>query len=141
MWHLTGIKFLHVFARTHNAPYKFFYRTWNEYMKWSAWEKVSLDIRSVENRYNSGVHLIPIVWKKRLFLFCSGGCSPNSHTACVRMILSQAVMFAELLLQNQRFCLAPPNIPLTRWPVSQAHLPHQENTNIPKIHIWYIHML
>ncbi len=63
------LKYLHVFARTHNAPYKFFYRRWNEYMKWSAWEKVQLDIRSVEDGDNSGVHLIPVVWKKRLFLF------------------------------------------------------------------------
>jgi len=63
------LKYLHVFARTHNAPYKFFYRTWNEYRKWSAWEKVQLDIRSVEDGDNSGVHLIPVVWKKRLFLF------------------------------------------------------------------------
>jgi hypothetical protein len=63
------LKYLHVFGRTHNAPYKFFYRTWNEYRKWSAWEKVQLDIRSVENGDDSGVHLIPVVWKKRLFLF------------------------------------------------------------------------
>lgn len=63
------LKCLHVFARTHNAPYKFFYRTWNEYRKWSAWEKVAVDIRNVENGDQSGVHLIPVVWKKRLFLF------------------------------------------------------------------------
>lgn len=63
------LKYLHVFARTHNAPYKFFYRTWNKHMKWSAWEKVQVDIRSVEDGDNSGVHLIPVVWKGRLFLF------------------------------------------------------------------------
>ncbi|OEU69578.1 MAG: hypothetical protein BA863_17090, partial [Desulfovibrio sp. S3730MH75] len=62
-------KYLHVFARTHNTPYKFFYRRWNEHRKWSAWEKVQLDIRSVEDGDNSGVHLLPVVWKKRLFLF------------------------------------------------------------------------
>ena len=64
-----GLKYLHVIARTHNAPYKFFYRTWNEYRKWSAWEKVQLDIRCIEEGDNSGVHVIPVVWKKRLFLF------------------------------------------------------------------------
>ncbi len=62
------LKYLHVFARTHNAPYKFFYRRWNEYKKWSAWEKVQLDIRSVEG-IDGGVHLVPVVWKKRFFLF------------------------------------------------------------------------
>jgi hypothetical protein len=60
---------LHVFGRTHNAPYKYYYRTWNKYRKWSAWEKVPVDIRTVENGDNSGVHLIPVVWKERLFLF------------------------------------------------------------------------
>lgn len=64
-----SLKYLHVFARGHNAPYKFYYRRWNEYRKWSAWEKVPLDIRGVEGRENSGVHLVPVVWKNRLFLF------------------------------------------------------------------------
>ncbi|HKO95843.1 MAG TPA: neuraminidase-like domain-containing protein [Pyrinomonadaceae bacterium] len=64
-----SLKYLHVIARTHNAPYKFFYRTWNEYRKWSAWEKVQLDIRCVEEGNNSGIHVMPVVWKKRLFLF------------------------------------------------------------------------
>jgi len=63
------LKYLHVFARTNTAPYKFFYRRWNEHRKWSAWEKVQVDIRSVEHGEDSGVHLIPVAWKKRLFLF------------------------------------------------------------------------
>jgi hypothetical protein len=62
-------QYLHVFARTHNSPYKFFHRTWDAYRKWSAWEKVQLDIRGVDAGQDSGVHLIPVVWKKRLFLF------------------------------------------------------------------------
>ena len=64
-----NLKLLHVFARTNRAPYKFFYRTWNEYKKWSAWQSVPLDIRSVEKEKANGVHLLPVVWKKRLFLF------------------------------------------------------------------------
>lgn len=67
------LKYLHVFGRTHNLPYKYFYRRWNEHQKWSAWGKVQVDIRSVEgvdnSGKNSGVHLIPVVWKGRLFLF------------------------------------------------------------------------
>ncbi|MFT4939454.1 MAG: hypothetical protein ACI88A_002496 [Paraglaciecola sp.] len=63
------LKFLHVFGRTNNLPYKYFYRRWNEHQKWSAWEKVQLDIRAVEDGENSGVHLIPVVWKGRLYLF------------------------------------------------------------------------
>jgi hypothetical protein len=64
-----NLKYVHVFARTHNAPYKFFYRRWNEYRKWSAWEKVQVDIRNIESGDKSGVHLIPVMWKRRLFLF------------------------------------------------------------------------
>lgn len=63
------LKYLHVFARTQNTPHKYFYRRWNKYRKWSAWESVQVDIRSVSNGDKSGVHLIPVVWKKRLFLF------------------------------------------------------------------------
>ena len=60
---------LHVVARTHNAPYKFFHRRWNTAKKWTAWEKIPVDIRSVEAGDDSGVHVMPIVWKQRLFLF------------------------------------------------------------------------
>src|SRR5690606_34832985 len=63
------MKLLHVFGRTHNAPYQFFYRTCSSTFKWSAWEKVQLDIRMTEDGDNSGVHLMPVVWKNRLFLF------------------------------------------------------------------------
>jgi len=63
------VELLHIFARTHNAPYKFFYRTWNNSPKFSAWQKVPVDIRCVEDGATSGVHLLPVVWKKRLFLF------------------------------------------------------------------------
>src|SRR5436190_14030943 len=64
-----ALKLLHVFGRTHNAPYQFFYRTCNDVWKWSAWEKVQVDIRMTEDGDNSGVHLVPIVWKSRLFIF------------------------------------------------------------------------
>ena len=63
------MKKLHVFGRTHNAPYQFFYRACSEFYKWGAWEKVPVDIRMVEDGENSGVHLVPVVWKNRLFIF------------------------------------------------------------------------
>jgi Tc toxin complex TcA C-terminal TcB-binding domain/ABC toxin N-terminal region/Neuraminidase-like domain/PA14 domain/Salmonella virulence plasmid 28.1kDa A protein len=64
-----SLKSLHVFGRTHNAPYRIFCRRWNAYRKWSAWEKVGVDVRCVENGDDSGVHMVPMVWKNRLFLF------------------------------------------------------------------------
>jgi len=63
------VKFLHVVGRTPNAPYGFFYRRWNQYHKWSPWERLPVDIRSVEEGDDSGVHVIPVVWKNRLFVF------------------------------------------------------------------------
>jgi hypothetical protein len=60
---------IHVIARTHVNPYQYFYRTQDKYRKWSAWEKVETDIRCTEDGDDSGVHPIPVVWKKRLFLF------------------------------------------------------------------------
>ena len=60
---------IHVFGHTNNAPYQFFYRTCDQFFKWSPWEKVPLDIRFNEDGENSGVHLIPVVWKNRLILF------------------------------------------------------------------------
>jgi ribosomal protein L7/L12/peptidoglycan hydrolase-like protein with peptidoglycan-binding domain len=67
------LKYLHVFARTHSAPYTYYYRTLDEFGRWSAWEEVPVDIRGTEasagNPDNSGVQLAPVVWKNRLFLF------------------------------------------------------------------------
>ncbi len=60
---------LHVFARSPNSPYKYFHRTWSKYRKWSAWQKIQGDIQGVENGARSGVHLVPVFWKNRIFLF------------------------------------------------------------------------
>lgn len=92
------LKYLHVFARTHNAPYKFFYRTWNEHRKWSAWEKVPVDIPDVEEVeyilyeriYKSGVYLIPVVWKKRLFLFWAEFMEKQESTVNTNQSVEQA---------------------------------------------------
>lgn len=60
---------LHVFARNHSAPYTYYYRYLTSGYAWSAWEEVPLDIKSIDDRDNSGVHLVPVVWNNRLFLF------------------------------------------------------------------------
>lgn len=66
---------LYVFARTHAAPYNYYYRTasskdstYNSW-EWPPWQQVQLDIKSIDDGANSGVHLVPVLWKKRLFLF------------------------------------------------------------------------
>ncbi|MEH2358568.1 neuraminidase-like domain-containing protein [Nostoc sp.] len=68
---------LHVFARTRNAPYFFYYRYFHIGEKnWYPWEKVQVDIPSydLEDKNNgqiqkNGTYLIPVVWNKRLLIF------------------------------------------------------------------------
>jgi len=51
---------LHVIARTHNLPYKYFYRRYTHQM-WTPWEPIPLEIQ--------GNHITAIVWRERLHLF------------------------------------------------------------------------
>ncbi len=72
MYHDGDTGFTHIFGRSHAAPFQYYYRTLNTPtppFQWSAWDKVQVDIRGTEEGENSGVHLVPIVWKSRLFLF------------------------------------------------------------------------
>ena len=67
---------LHVFSRTRNAPYFFYYRylAINE-ANWYPWEKMQLDIPSYDvesgdgKLTGNGCYLTPIVWNGRLFIF------------------------------------------------------------------------
>ena len=67
---------LHLFARTRNAPYFFYYRYLAlDEMNWYAWEKMQVDIPSydVENSEGivtgNGCYLTPVVWNGRLLIF------------------------------------------------------------------------
>ncbi|MEG3918511.1 neuraminidase-like domain-containing protein [Microcoleus sp. T3_A4] len=72
---------LHIFARTRNAPYFFYYRYFDITEKnWYPWEKVQVDIPSYDvegvkednNKgkiIKNGTYLIPVVWDKRLLIF------------------------------------------------------------------------
>ncbi|MBW4660244.1 MAG: peptidoglycan-binding protein [Drouetiella hepatica Uher 2000/2452] len=60
----------HVFGRTFNTPPQYFYRKLDlKTQVWTAWEKVALDIQGHEEGDSAGVHLIPVVWNRRLYLF------------------------------------------------------------------------
>ncbi|WPD23166.1 MAG: neuraminidase-like domain-containing protein [Candidatus Electrothrix scaldis] len=67
---------LHIFARTRNAPYFFFYRFYDVTEgNWYPWEKVQVDIPSYDHENekgeidSNGTYLIPVVWQKRLLIF------------------------------------------------------------------------
>lgn len=72
----TRIGKLHVIGRTRNSPFFFYYRYYefdNEY--WYPWEKVEVDIPSINVKnnmgmqINNGIYVTPLVWKDRLFIF------------------------------------------------------------------------
>jgi hypothetical protein len=63
---------IHTFARTHSAPYRYYYRYFDiNANQWWPWQKLTVDIRAQDDSdsSSSGVHLIPVVWENRLFLF------------------------------------------------------------------------
>ena len=55
-----ALNVLHVIGRTHNDPYKYFYRRYAHQM-WTPWEPVNAEI--------TGDHIAPVIWRDRLYLF------------------------------------------------------------------------
>ena len=64
---------LHVFARTMGGAVRsYFYRRLLNNKEWTPWEKVELDINGVQGSDKTeedGIHLLPVVWNRRLYLF------------------------------------------------------------------------
>lgn len=68
---------LHVFSRTRNAPYVFYYRYLAlDEMNWYPWEKMQIDIPSydvvnpdTQEVTDNGCYLTPVVWNGRLLIF------------------------------------------------------------------------
>jgi len=67
---------LHVFSRTRNAPYFFYYRYLSvDEGNWYPWEKMQVDIPSYDTedsgagKITNGCYLTPAVWNGRLFVF------------------------------------------------------------------------
>ncbi|HET9640905.1 MAG TPA: neuraminidase-like domain-containing protein [Allosphingosinicella sp.] len=51
----------HVFGRTWNPPFAYFYRRREANQRWTAWDPIEIDIQ--------GDHLIPVMFNRRLYLF------------------------------------------------------------------------
>lgn len=66
-----GHGILHAFGRTFDEPYRYYYRCWREDQHgggtWSPWELLNLNVQS--DPLHHGVHLIPVVFNSRLYLF------------------------------------------------------------------------
>ena len=62
MWYQEDNQTLHVIGRTYGGdPKIYYYRQFIENRRWTAWEKIDLDINSD--------HIIPVVFNQRLYLF------------------------------------------------------------------------
>ncbi|WP_024756736.1 neuraminidase-like domain-containing protein [Streptomyces exfoliatus] len=68
-----GKSVLHVVGRTRTGvPRSYYYRRQIDGIEWTPWEPVPVDIEGVEKEDAeglSGVHLLPTVWRGKLFLF------------------------------------------------------------------------
>lgn len=60
---------VHLFGRTVHNPHHYYYRRRINNALWSPWERLQVDIEGVEKGDDSGVHLIPVIWNHRLYLF------------------------------------------------------------------------
>jgi hypothetical protein len=81
---------LHVFSRTRNAPYFFYYRYFDvKEGNWYPWERVQVDIPVYERDngkgqiIESGTYLIPVVWNNRLLIFFPQFLKKTSQTSPV----------------------------------------------------------
>ncbi|MBN8490708.1 MAG: hypothetical protein J0M00_04675 [Burkholderiales bacterium] len=61
---------LHVIGRTlGGAPRRYWYRRWVDRRDWTPWERIDVEIQGSETAEGSGVQLLPVVWRRRLYLF------------------------------------------------------------------------
>ena len=72
----TAAETLHVFGRTSTVPFVFYHRRlvssrthrWPEGI-WSPWQKLPVDVAAIDDGDHTGIHLLPIIWNRRLYLF------------------------------------------------------------------------
>lgn len=113
---------LHVFARTMGGAVRsYFYRRLLNNKEWTPWEKVELDINGVQGSDKTeedGIHLLPVVWNRRLYLFW--------------LVFTQK---AEQIKSNSN--VKPQdgisiNIPKKYWEITLAWSKYEQNKWLPK---------
>jgi hypothetical protein len=116
---------LHVFSRTLNAPYFFYYRYFDvQKSNWYPWEKVQVDIPSydVEDAngmiIENGTYLIPVVWNKRLLIFF-----PQFAPKTQVQNTDDSITVA----QDQKGLHVPVKKPLKFWEIKMAWSEYRNN--------------
>ena len=122
-------RILHVVARTRNAPYMFYYRQYEfEYMNWSPWEKIDLDIPAVDIRdrngqgIRNGVFVTPVVWNNRLFIFFPQFMQMNWDSPFRKQVK----------ISSNADNTAGENAPLTFWEIKMAWSEYKHGRWTPK---------
>lgn len=69
VYHDPATNILHVVARNHGIAAQYFYRNRDKDGIWSAWETLPIDVKTVGDGANNGAHILPMIWKGRLFIF------------------------------------------------------------------------
>jgi hypothetical protein len=131
MYYDSDTQTIYVFARTHAAPYNYYFRTAStsslnaDAWTWAPWEQVQLDIKSIDAGNASGVHLMPVLWKKRLFLFWPEFMEQtNNPTNLDKLQTYQGLSNTNL---ND-----PSNIPQKYWEIRLAWSEYTNNKWTPK---------
>jgi len=64
------VTIVHMIARsTLGSPYNYYYRRLENDQIWTAWERVPIDIDAKHDGKVEGVHLVPVIWNRRLYVF------------------------------------------------------------------------
>jgi len=69
VYHDPATNILHVVARSHGIAAQYFYRNRDKDGIWSAWEALPIDVKTAGDGANNGAHILPMIWKGRLFIF------------------------------------------------------------------------
>ncbi|WP_406466397.1 neuraminidase-like domain-containing protein [Streptomyces sp. NBC_01594] len=130
---------LHVFGRTRTGvPRGYYYRRLLGGKEWTPWEPVPVDIQGVEKEdtdSQSGVHLLPVVWRGKLHLFWPQFVKRNRKSQAVGttaradgMPLEEPVSYWEVKLAWSRYehgTWTPKQVSsdLVEWPSTSAARP------------------
>src|SRR5262249_8510323 len=104
------VNVLHVFGRTFHAPRVYYYRRLTHTREWTAWEQVQADIQ--------GDHLIPVVWKRRLYIFWPVFTQKAKPVDVPKNINPQAPI--------------PTHVPEKYWEIKLAWSEYKQNSWSPK---------
>jgi len=121
---------LHVVGRTRNTPPFFYYRYYEYETKyWYPWEKVEVDIPTINvedsrgRHLNNGTFAIPVVWKGRLFIF---------FPELIKKTWNSELLGLQKIVDGAENNRAEDTVPLQYWEIKIAWTERKEGKWTPK---------